>query len=130
MKAGASVFGAALGLFSMLSAFGACSSETAPSQVDAGNCPQDLPASCPGDAPSWSKEISDVVSRRCLGCHADGGVGAAKHDFSTYDNVFSQRSPMLNQVYACQMPPSDAAPLTDAERADLLAWLVCRAPNN
>jgi len=129
VRAVVAILGAALALVLSIGAFSACSSET-PAQSDAGFCPSDLPASCPADAPSWSKEISDVIARRCLGCHGDGGVASVTRDFTTYDKVFVQRSPILNQVYACQMPPSDAAPLTDAERADLLAWLVCRAPNN
>ena len=41
-----------------------------------------------------------------------------------------QRGPMLNQVYACNMPPDDAGQPTPEERAILLGWFVCKAPNN
>jgi hypothetical protein len=37
---------------------------------------------------------------------------------------------VLTEVYACQMPPVDADPLSATERQALLAWLVCGAPNN
>ena len=38
---------------------------------------------------------------------------------------------MLDQVYACAMPPSDAGvTLSLEEREALLGWLVCNAPNN
>jgi len=37
---------------------------------------------------------------------------------------------VLTQVYSCRMPQPGAAPLTEAERAALLGWLVCGAPND
>ena len=48
--------------------------------------------------------------------------------FSAYDQVYSQRSQILNQVYACKMPPDGAEPLSPEERKTLLTWLVCGAP--
>ena len=58
-----------------------------------------------------------------------GGQEASK-DFTTYSNVFSQRQPILTQVYSCRMPPEDEPRPTDAQRATLLTWLVCGSPNN
>ncbi len=93
-------------------------------------CPSDLPSACPATVPSYKEEVQGVIVSRCWGCHADGGVAQRGNDLSTYDDIFKQRSAVLNQVYACQMPPSDAGALSPAERAALLAWLVCKAPNN
>ena len=67
------------------------------------------------------------------GCHYWGyrpGGQEASRPFLTYSQVYSERSAMLNQVYACNMPPSSAAKPTEEERQALLAWLVCGAPQN
>ena len=63
-------------------------------------------------------------------CHADGGAAGPTLDFSTYAKVYAQRRPMLDQVYACTMPPPDAAPPSLDERVTLLDWFVCGAPDN
>jgi hypothetical protein len=93
-------------------------------------CPQDLPAACPTPTPSFAGEVDPIIVRRCGGCHLDGGVAQPTRDFTTYDDIFRQRSPILNQVYSCNMPPPDAGQPTPEERAALLGWLVCKAPNN
>lgn len=93
-------------------------------------CPQDLPATCPTPTPSFAGEVDPIIVRRCGGCHLDGGVAQPTRDFTTYDDIFRQRSPILNQVYSCNMPPPDAGQPTAEERAALLGWLVCKAPNN
>jgi uncharacterized membrane protein len=80
--------------------------------------------------PSFKTDVEPIFEQRCWSCHANGGVEAAAHDFSTYDRIYGQRSSILNQVYACRMPPADATPLTGEERSKLLAWFVCKAPNN
>ncbi len=93
-------------------------------------CPRDLPASCPPAVPSYQADVASIIQRRCLSCHGNGGVAAGKFNFTTYGQVFAARSTVLNQVYGCVMPPLDAGQLTPDERATLLAWLVCHAPNN
>jgi uncharacterized membrane protein len=93
-------------------------------------CPNDLPASCPTPPPSFAKDVEPVFERRCWPCHTGAGIAAEAHDFSTYDNIFADRSTILNRVFACEMPPADSAQPTPEERAALLAWLVCKAPNN
>ena len=55
---------------------------------------------------------------------------AASIDFTTYQNVFVQRSAILTQTYSCRMPPEGETGPTDPERASLLGWLVCGSPNN
>ena len=98
---------------------------------DTTNCPNDLPAACPEPTPSYVADASPIFEDRCFECHGPGGKAQSKHDFSTYDDVYRQRSPILNAVYACKMPPADAASeLSLEERQALLAWLVCGAPED
>lgn len=93
------------------------------------SCPNDLPAACPTPAPGWQATVEPIVGERCQVCHQPGGLSAG-FPMTTYQQVYSLRSPMLNQLYACRMPPAGATPPTAAERAALLAWLVCGAPDN
>ncbi len=67
-------------------------------------CPDDLPESCPSSAPGWAKDIAPVIEARCSSCHVAGGVAADK-PFTSHDQVFSRKGSVLNQVYACKMPP-------------------------
>jgi hypothetical protein len=116
--------------FAMIAhAVAACSGETS-SAADAGGCPQDLPKSCPTTPPSYAADVQAIFDRRCGGCHADGGFAVESHDLSNYAEVHRQRSAVLNQVYGCKMPPSKSAQPSPDERAKLLAWLVCGAPDN
>ena len=92
-------------------------------------CPNDLPSSCVQPAPSYKTDVQPVMSARCLSCHAPGGQEAAL-PFTTYSQVFANRAAILDQTYACRMPPAGSPPPTAPERALLLHWLVCGAPNN
>lgn len=112
-----------------LAAIAACAACTAPASTSEPSCPSDLP-SCPSAPPSYSTQVAPIIEHRCLTCHGTNGIAAAKHDFTTYDVVYSQRSAILNQVYSCSMPPGHAEPLAAQERAELLEWLVCHAPRN
>lgn len=96
---------------------------------DDGSCPNDLPASCPSGAPGYAATIAPLVQARCATCHAPGGQ-AADRPLDTYDDVFARRSAVLNQVYGCKMPPAGSPQPTAEERSDLLAWLVCGAPDD
>ena len=68
-------------------------------------------------------------AQKCAVCHGPGGV-ESNRDLSTYDHVHTLRSSVLDQVHACAMPPADGEALTAAERATLLGWLVCGAPES
>lgn len=95
--------------------------------TDAG-CPNDLPASCPASAPKAWSDVEAIFMDRCAPCHSTGGAVPTK-PLVTYDDVFKRRSPALNQLYACKMPPEGAAQPTSSERAALLAWFACGAPS-
>jgi hypothetical protein len=93
-------------------------------------CPDDVPAACPANAPSYAKDVVPVIQSSCTPCHAAGGEEANRL-LTDYADAFRQRGAVLDQIHSCKMPPSDATkPLTPAGRAILLAWLVCDAPNN
>ena len=94
-----------------------------------GSCPNDLPASCPATVPSYQATVSGIINLRCVSCHSPGGQEASR-PLQTYSQVYSERSAMLNQLYACNMPPGTAAKPTEQEREALLTWLVCGAPQN
>jgi len=93
------------------------------------SCPNDRPTSCPSPAPSYQSSIAPLISAHCLVCHSPGGQEAS-FPFVTYQEVFTERSPILDQVFACNMPPSGQPQLSTQERTQLLTWLVCGAPNN
>jgi uncharacterized membrane protein len=93
-------------------------------------CLKDLPASCPTPVPSYSATVSGIIGQSCVsGCHTTGGV-AQDRLLDTYQEVYSQRSAVLNQAYECFMPPAGSPPLTPEQRTALFGWLVCGAPNN
>jgi hypothetical protein len=97
----------------------------------ADSCPNDLPASCPSPAPSWSKDVQGIVQTHCAVCHSPTGADPTR-PFTDYAEVYADRLTVLSWVYSCQMPPPDggvAAPVGDT-RAHLLGWLVCGAPDN
>jgi len=109
-----------LGLFLLI----ACGSSDSSS-----NCPSDLPASCPSPAPSYQSTIAPLIYELCVPCHSPGGQEASR-PFLTYNEVFAQRTEILSQVYTCTMPLRGSQQPSPQERAQLLAWLVCGAPNN
>lgn len=124
----------AIGLFLPLVLIGCASDPSPATHADASDgavatCPTDLPPACPPVVPSYKSDIAPLLQRRCTMCHSPGGV-ASNRDFTSYAGVSANKSPMLNQVYGCTMPPADAAPPSSDERHTLLTWLVCHAPNN
>ncbi len=80
--------------------------------------------------PSWNTDVEPIVVARCNACHGEGGVEQPVRDYTTYQGVYKTRSAILSAVSMCVMPPPDAAAPTPHERATLLSWLVCNAPNN
>jgi hypothetical protein len=93
------------------------------------SCPDDLPASCSSPAPGWAKDVAPVIEARCASCHVKGGTAADK-PLTDHAQVFSRKGSVLNQVYACKMPPEGATPLSTAERLAIETWLVCGAPDD
>ena len=126
-----------IALSTLLLLVAACGGETTTSTSTTGStgtggaasCPNDLPASCPTPAPTWSTDVATVIAARCAVCHAPGGAAADK-PLTDHADVFARRSAVLNQIHACKMPPEGASPLTAAERVAIEGWLVCGAPDD
>ena len=115
-------------LGAVLLALSGCSGEANRSD-GGGQCPNDLPPSCPATVPSYQTEIMPLLQRACTECHSASGA-VPNRPLDTYSAVYAQRQGVLTQVYGCRMPPAGAPPLTSAERQQLLTWLVCQSPNN
>jgi hypothetical protein len=102
-----------------------------PPPADAGAdaaCTRTLPA-CSPTPPSYQQSVAPLIQRLCVPCHFPGNT-LSSLDFSDYAGVHANYGAMLNQLYACNMPPSDAGQPSVDERELLLTWLVCRAPDN
>jgi hypothetical protein len=48
---------------------------------------------------------------------------------SNYDQIYAERRTAFTQIYSCEMPIGHRE-LTPENRALLLKWFVCGAPNN
>jgi hypothetical protein len=79
--------------------------------------------------PSYRLEAAPIIDERCNLCHFPGNA-QSEDVFTDHGDIFPQRQTVLTRIYSCVMPPEDAPPLTAAERATLLKWLVCGAPDN
>lgn len=91
------------------------------------SCPSDLPDACPPEAPSFKTQVFPLIKLRCQGCHRP--ITLRDPDLSSYAAIYANREPVFSQVYSCRMP-SRGIELTSEERATLLDWLVCGAPDN
>ncbi len=97
---------------------------------DAACASEGPPSTCPSPGPSWSNEVSEIFAARCSPCHFPGGVEDSAEDYSTYAGVSRVSGTIEGQIASCAMPPSDAGALSSADRATLLAWIVCGAQDN
>ena len=79
--------------------------------------------------PSYQNDVAPIFANRCTACHSPTGQEPTRL-LTDYADVFAQRSAVLTQVYGCLMPPAGAMAPSASERALLLDWLVCGAPNN
>jgi hypothetical protein len=104
-------------------------SSSSGSSSGATTCPDDLPAACPTNAPTYTTDIAPIVQASCTPCHAPGGTESGRL-LTTYAGISAQSGSALNQVYACRMPPLGSPRLSAADRTALMAWLVCGAPND
>jgi uncharacterized membrane protein len=95
----------------------------------AASCPADLPAACPPNIPSFHNTIAPIVASHCTPCHSTDG-SQSSHSFATYELIDASRGAVLDQIYACNMPPAGATKLALTERVAVLTWLVCGSPNN
>jgi hypothetical protein len=85
---------------------------------------------CAPPIPSFANDLTPLFDAKCNTCH--DGMPGSPWPLTNYDDVSAWAVTVLSDIVACTMPPADAgAPeLTEAERATLIDWLVCGAPNN
>jgi hypothetical protein len=95
------------------------------------SCPDDLPTSCPATVPSYQSQVASIVQTVCATpCHSPGQL-AANRPLTDYQSIFNLKDAILNNVAVCNMPPPVAmTQLGEADRATLMSWIVCGAPNN
>jgi len=100
---------------------------TAGSSADV--CPNDLPdrSACADGAPSYRRDVAPIIDERCNACHYPDNPQTSAV-WSGYDAVYAMRTTIQSRIYSCVMPPQSAPQLAPAERAVLLEWLVCGAP--
>jgi uncharacterized membrane protein len=82
--------------------------------------PDDAPAPAAGAAISDDAALL-IATSRCQPCH----VGAAAPNgvaFETVEDLRARAADVERQLRANAMPPGNATGMTDAERADLIAW--------
>ena len=89
-------------------------------------------STCQNPIPSYSRDVVPVLDRACnTTCHAPGEGPWPLNDWA---NVSDWGSIIGGDIEQCTMPPADAGAgngtLSDQERATVLNWLVCGAPNN
>lgn len=67
-------------------------------------------------------DIEPVLQRKCVGCHNNGNNPLAPFSLDGEDKAESFKSAINYSVEGQTMPPPGTPGLTDAERAQLLAW--------
>src|SRR5215470_7152331 len=86
--------------------------------------------------PSFSKEVSRIMQRKCQSCHRDDGV--APFTLLNYDQVKAKAQTIKTAVASGRMPPWLADPkygkfennrsLSAEDRSTLLSWLDSGLP--
>jgi uncharacterized membrane protein len=75
-----------------------------------------------------------AFTNNCTSCHATTLEGANRQDapadvnYDTYAEATKEPEEAIEQVEKGEMPPPEAAPLTDAEKEELVTWLKCGTP--
>jgi hypothetical protein len=102
----------------------------ASSESALGACPGPASDMCSLPGPSYMNDIVPILEQRCNNCHV-AGVDGGPWPLGGYAEVRDWRSAILRDLRECTMPPADAGlPFPEQERAALMAWLICDAPDN
>ncbi len=96
------------------------------------SCPAIDASACQQPVPSYAKDVVPVLDRTCNStCHAPG-VGP--WPLNNHQDVVDWGSIIAGDIEQCSMPPPDASAgngvMTDSERALVLDWFACGAPDN
>jgi hypothetical protein len=87
-------------------------------------------ASCGGSPPSYQREVTPLLQRYCLSCHAPGGEAGEDHDFTRYETLHAQRRQLGGEHETGAMPPGDRPQPSRSERALLQRWACLGAPRD
>jgi hypothetical protein len=91
-------------------------------------CPDAGDPTCPSTEPSWKGQVQSIADAKCATCHFPGAPSGL--NFSTPAGFLHDRTTSESDILSCNMPPSDAPPLSPADWETLLEWLACGAPDN
>jgi len=89
-------------------------------------------SACNAPTPSYATDVAPLLDRACnTTCHAPGN---GPWPLTDYDDVSDWQTIIEADLIKCSMPPPDAGAgngtLSDTERATILDWIACGAPNN
>jgi hypothetical protein len=95
-------------------------------------CPAIDASTCQTPIASYSGDVAPLLDRACnSSCHA---TGLGPWPLNSWADVSDWAPIIAGDLETCTMPPADASAgsgnLTDHERALILNWLACGAPNN
>lgn len=79
---------------------------------------------------SFASRVTAIVQTNCAissGCHAAGSTNSGG-PLTNYNQIFNRRSNIKSAVQAGTMP--QGAALSASDKADLISWIDCGAPNN
>ena len=83
---------------------------------------------CTQPAPSYAKDVAPLLDRDCnRTCHAPG-VGP--WPLTDWADVAAWADAIDSDLRNGTMPPQDAGTLPAADKAPILDWLACGAPDN
>ena len=105
----------------------ACGSASA--VPDAGAACVRSSATCDGTPASYAATVAPLLDRESVSCHFANSP-LARTSLATYTDVQRVSGTVIGQLSACLMPPAGQPGLTSEERATLLTWLACGAPDN
>jgi hypothetical protein len=98
------------------------------SETALGCTPPDGGVSCPATPPSFVNDVLPILNRDCNStCH---GPMMGQWELADYSDVSDWASLIQLDLTDCAMPPSDAGAYPTSDRATVLAWIACGAPNN
>lgn len=128
-----------LAALTLAGAFAACSSDSTQKRTDASEvtpeagvvpaCGSDATPTCPSPKPSYKADVTPILDAECNTCHIGGPTGPWQ--LSDYQSLLDWKLQVLGDMLHCTMPPEDAGrAISDADRATLIGWLACGAPNN
>ena len=95
-----------------------------------------------GDKPTFAA-VTEILNKKCTGCHGGNGKSAAGYDMTSYDSVMKggrsgaaivagdEKSPLVLYIAGEKMPrmPKNGAPLDQQDIDFIKAWIKAGAKN-